>query len=128
MCMYVYVYIKMDVKINNSEIDFSKMATLYFYCIIENVKRSCLNLQIQLSPFSAIISIKKSFVKEQTGAVVPPTSLSDRNQEFESLHSQKVELEKVVVHPCIPLVSSLNSLVALRILSLGPPLVDLIAL
>ena len=86
----------MDVKINNSEIDFSKMATLTFDCIIENVKRSCLNYQIQLSPFSAIISIKKSFLKDQSGAVVPPTSFTGRNQEFENLHSEKVELEKEV--------------------------------
>ena len=52
------------------------LATKTFNDTIEKVQSSCLNFQLQLSPFSAVISIKKSFVKDKLENVhLPAQSL-----------------------------------------------------
>ena len=38
-----------------------------FHHILEEVQNSSLNFQLQVSPFSAIISLKKSFIKDKSG-------------------------------------------------------------
>ena len=53
------------------------IASRTFNDIIELVQTSNLNFQLQVSPFSAYISLKKSLVKDKSGApILPPTSLS----------------------------------------------------
>ena len=58
------------------------MASMKFNRILQEVQSSHLNFQLQLSPFSAVISIKKSFVKEKDGSVhLPPPVLCDKVSE-----------------------------------------------
>ena len=53
-------------------------ASHMFENILDQVKSSNLNFHLQLSPFSAIISLKKSWVKDKTGTSLlrPPTPTS----------------------------------------------------
>ena len=66
----MYNMIKMD-EIKSS--DMTMVASHIFNDIIDQVQRSCLNFQVQLSPFSALISLKKSLVNDKSGNPVHPT-------------------------------------------------------
>ena len=60
-------------KIMDSDRNASTMASQVFEKVLQEVQVSNLNFQLQVSPFSALISIKKSFVKEKDGTVrLPP--------------------------------------------------------
>ena len=83
-------------------------ATEAFQSILDSVMSSQLNFHLQLSPFSAVISLKKSFLRDKTGRpLFPPPSttpklkadnddLQDQNdllaEEVASLKSQIQEL------------------------------------
>ena len=54
----------------NSELDLKMLASHSFDKVIDFVKQSNLNFQIQLSPFSAIISLKKSYIKNINGIAI----------------------------------------------------------
>ena len=60
------------VQIDNSDIDLTMVATDTFDYILSQVKNSSLNFQLQLSPFSAYISLKKSLVKDKHGKPLLP--------------------------------------------------------
>ena len=65
---------KMDEGINS---DIMMLATNSFNNILYQVQDSCLNYHLQVSPFSAVISIKKSFVKDRSGSLIlPPGTVS----------------------------------------------------
>ena len=49
-----------------------------FNDVLQCVQNSCLNYQIQMSPFSAIISLKKSIIKNKAGSPIMP-KLQDSN-------------------------------------------------
>ena len=51
----------------------SSMAGDIFDEILSSIKNSKLNFQLQLSPFTAYISLKKSFVRDKSGKVVVPS-------------------------------------------------------
>ena len=46
-----------------------------FYNILNQIQASNLNFQLQISPFSAVISLKKSFVKDKSGTILFPKRL-----------------------------------------------------
>ena len=52
-----------------------------FYNILQLVQNSSLNYQLQISPFSAIISLKKSPIKDKFGNPVVPHVNSKRASE-----------------------------------------------
>ena len=58
----------------DSDIDFSVFSENVFNNIIDGNKKSKLNFQLQRSPFSDFISIKKSFQKDRSGAMLLPSS------------------------------------------------------
>ena len=60
----------MDEKIDS---DLTMVASNVFNNVLQYVQNSSLNFQIQMSPFSAIISLKKSFVKNKHGTPILPT-------------------------------------------------------
>ena len=80
------------------------LANKHFESVLSSVRNSCLNYSIQVSPFSATISLRKSIVKDRTGSyiVAPPTfeekNCNLRNEkaalvaEISSLHSKHEEL------------------------------------
>ena len=55
--------------------DGTMAASNIFDLILSQVQHSCLNFQIQVSPFSAVISLKKSLAKDQSGAPLLKNSL-----------------------------------------------------
>ena len=63
------------VSTNNSDQDMSLKNENVFNAIIEGIKKSKLNFQLQQSPYSAFISLKKSFHKDRSGAMLEPSSL-----------------------------------------------------
>ena len=68
-----------------------------FESILGHVQSSCLNFKIELSPFSAIIHLKKSFIKNQVGDTVVPRPRSDAqsNDCGDHVQTEKIEaLEK----------------------------------
>ena len=58
---------------NTSEL--TMIAEEKFNCIISEVQKSCLNYNVQLSPFSACISLKKSLVCDKSGSPIVPHHL-----------------------------------------------------
>ena len=76
-------------------------ATITFETILNHVKSSNLNFQLQLSPFSALISLKKTLVKDQSGcSLLPPPSDSELllkvELENQELVKQKHKLESFI--------------------------------
>ena len=73
-----------------------------FFKIIDQIQSSNVNFQLQLSPFSAKISLKKSWVRDKTGALLlPPDSVKKVNQNVdrvENLAAKNLELEENLFH------------------------------
>ena len=91
-----------DVKTNST-----MLASQAFNFILEQVQSSCLNFQMQISPFSAVISIKKSFIKDKLGNMLlppPPDSsenfLRDKNIQLEKDVTDLTKKYEAVVHDC----------------------------
>ena len=80
--------INSDVNLNST-----MLARQSFNYILEQVQSSCLNFQMQISPYSAVISIEKSFVKEKFGKMQLPTS-PDSSEGFDVLRDKIIQLEK----------------------------------
>ena len=85
-------------KMNQTEISASDMkmaASTAFTNILDQVKSANLNFHLQLSPFSAIISLKRSLVKDQSGShLLPPPTPSDLESENRYLKKKILDLEK----------------------------------
>ena len=62
----------MDQIINSDESNPEMLASQTFDNILDSVKRSNLNFQLQVLPFSAYISLKKSLVKNKSGSFLLP--------------------------------------------------------
>ena len=60
-------------KIKTSDEDSTMAATRTFDSILEQILSSNLNFQLQISPFSANISLKKSPIKDKSGTSVLPS-------------------------------------------------------
>ena len=55
-----------------SDCDPTMLAKQVFNDILEGIQMSNLNYQLQLTPFSALVSLKKSFVKDKSGKFLFP--------------------------------------------------------
>ena len=80
----------------NSDLNFKTIASHNFDKIIEYVKKSNLNFHIQQSPFTAFISVKKSFIKDINGRDIASTLLDSKCLTCEALSGSKTELEAEV--------------------------------
>ena len=59
----------------NSDLDPTMVTTNAYEKILDQIMTSNLNFQIQMSPFSAVISLKKSLIKNKSGVpILPPVS------------------------------------------------------
>ena len=58
------------------------MAAQSFRNILRSIENSKLNYQMQLSPFSAVISLKKSYIKDKMGNVLVPSNDMDATQDY----------------------------------------------
>ena len=80
---------KSDELFNSDGNNPTMLASIAFDSILDQIKNSCLNFQMQLSPFSVIISLKRSFIKDKSGnlrlpPVCPiPSEVVDKNLKLE---------------------------------------------
>ena len=85
----------------NSEINPMMLASKTFDAILNMIQKSNLNFALHLSPFSANISLKKSFIKNKSGLeLIPPQFTSHEQIEKEeliaTLVAKNLELENNV--------------------------------
>ena len=82
-------------ELTNSDCNLTMLATRSFDNILELIQTSCLNYQIQISPFSAFISLKKSLIRDQSGNPRLPAKLNNISSEhIEALVVKNHELEE----------------------------------
>ena len=62
--------------------DVTMLAADIFNKLVNQIQNSCLNYQLMLTPYSASISLKKTFVKDKTGRTILPTDLKDTLCDF----------------------------------------------
>ena len=58
--------------------DLAMAATDSFNKILYNIQNSCLNYQLKLTPFTAIVSLKKTFAKNRSGKPIIPDDTKNR--------------------------------------------------
>ena len=75
-----------------SDCDPTMLAKKAFDQIIEQVQSSNLNFQLNLSPFSATISIKKSFVKDMFGNILLPSTMVTETESESKYETREREL------------------------------------
>ena len=69
-------------------------ATIVFENIIQEIQNSCLNFKLEMSPFSASISLKKTFIRNKTGTLIRPSTLgSCPKNEINLTNAEMKELE-----------------------------------
>ena len=73
---------------------FSNMAVVKFDDILNQIKNSSLNFQMKVSPFTAVIHLKKSITKDKSGNFL----LQNTNKRMDDLKSEKFEVEKEVAN------------------------------
>ena len=83
----------------DSDINPAMLASNAFENIINQICTSNLNFQLQMSPFSACISLKRSLVKEKSGAYrLPPASESPSSEsKIAALLKKNLQLENNLV-------------------------------
>ena len=67
------------------------LASNVFQEILDHIQSSNLNFQLQVSPFSAQISLRKSLIRDKTGKMLPPGS--QRHDDLKKLVNQNDKLQ-----------------------------------
>ena len=89
---------------SDSDITSTMAASKAFDKILDCVKSSNLNFCLQLSPFSANISLKKTLVKDKAGFYLNPPEDSDlsllqnHDEEKKELAKKVIDLEQVIAN------------------------------
>ena len=84
-----------DVQDSDLDSKAAMLASIAFTDILNVIQSSNLNFQLQLSPFSAYISLKKSLVKDKTGApFFPSTTPRIPSADAEDLAAKNYKLEQ----------------------------------
>ena len=86
-------------KFKTSDFNPTMVASRTFDSILQQIQSSNLNFQLQISPFAANISLKRSPVKDRTGTPIlqpklPSQSPSETVAEIAVLASKNIQLEK----------------------------------
>ena len=85
-------------KITDSDTNSAMLASNVFNKIIDQIQSSNLNFHLQISPFSAKISLKKSLIRGKAGALLLPPDrimLANKNDDgVENLAAKNVMLEE----------------------------------
>ena len=92
----------------------SNMAAEFFEDIIKCIRTSNLNFHLQLSPYSAIISLKKSFIKDKAGSPIPPPLYKQQNANYDTILKRNQALEEEINILSKAYKKSLNDLAALE--------------
>ena len=89
-------------EIEVSDVDITMQASNMFNDILDKVRNSSLNFNIQMSPFTATISLKKLLAKDRSGAYIQPTfsysmaPTPDKNLEMYMIKSENIKLRNEV--------------------------------
>ena len=88
---------------HNSQENFNTEASSVFENLIKKVQNSNLNFRLELSPFSAKISLKKSFIRDKSGIPVLPRSFesyscSEKLDNVPDQDAEKRELQSKIYH------------------------------
>ena len=83
----IFLHRRME-QTNDSDLNPAMLASIAFETIIDKIRNSNLNFQLQLSPFSAQISLKKSLVIEKTGVPRLPRAVNHSVFSNSSLDSE----------------------------------------
>ena len=70
----------------NSDFDYTMLASNAFDYLLNQIRSSNLNFHLQMSPFSAIVSIKKSLIKDKSGLPLLPKLTT------EQAHTDKIAM------------------------------------
>ena len=85
-------------RIFDSDSDPTMIANQQFNEILKQIQTSGLNFQLQISPFGAVISMKKSLVKDKKGSFIIPSSIisgtSYNDEDYAALTAKNLLLEK----------------------------------
>ena len=82
-------------KEQDSDLQPAMLASEAFHKILNMIQSSNLNFQLQVSPFSAQISLRKTLVKDKTGAsILPPSLPSILNEDAKNLVTMNCKLEQ----------------------------------
>ena len=80
---------------SDSDTNPAMLASIVFNKILNQIQTSNLNFQVQISPFSAFISLRKSFVKDKSGTLLIPTAASSTtNLSMEELVAKNLKIQK----------------------------------
>ena len=91
----IELYEKDMEQISNSELNM--LVSQNFDGIVQHIKSSCLNYSIQLTPYSALISVRKSFMTDRSGSIVLPPVV-DNSVEVRKLDAVNVKLESELIN------------------------------
>ena len=82
----------------NSDKEAAMLASLAFHDILNRIQSSSLNFQLQITPFSAHILLKKTLQKDKTGAfLLSPCMLSIAREEIDELVANNQKLKQDIV-------------------------------
>ena len=73
--------------------DYTMIASQIFDKIVNSIRDSGLNFSLQMSPFAATISLKKSLIKDKFGRSVKPSQTDSSSDVVESLLKKNSDLE-----------------------------------
>ena len=68
-------------------------AQLVFDDLLKQVMDSCLNYKLKMSPFSAVIWLKRSFIRDKSGISILPSSSTSLPANFLQYQSENQELK-----------------------------------
>ena len=104
-------------RITSDKINPAMFATETFYHLLEQVQKSGLNFHLQVSPFSAVISVKKSFITDKSGKLIMPAprnenvkGIIDRNEKLEMDVKTLTKLHEDALKDCENAYETIKSL------------------
>ena len=114
---YIQINRKMEERITSEKINPTMLATETFYHLLEQVQKSGLNFHMQASPYSAVISVKKSFIKDMSGKLILPlprnenvSAIIDRNEKLELDIKTLTKLHEDTLRDCERAYETIKSL------------------
>ena len=88
---------RIDEMLTSDSTNLTMLASQNFDAILEQVKNSSLNFQIQVSPFSALISLKKSFVKDKSGNLLLPSNRHGTSENTRESDEKNLKFERDIM-------------------------------
>ena len=85
---------KLEESVTSDKSNPTMLASETFHHVLEQIPNSSLNFHLQVSPFSSIISLKKSFIKDKSGNLILPSPCYASSENFGEIIEWKKKLER----------------------------------